>query len=118
MYYKARDRAKNNGMNYHLCAILWRKRKPVEFRANISKSHPACKRVFPSGDESASMHAEMNVLRFAKPGDEIEVLRWGETDELRCSKPCPMCHAAMTKAGIRAVTYVNWAGEKMKMVLQ
>jgi tRNA(Arg) A34 adenosine deaminase TadA len=117
VYYRARSAALSNEMNYHLSAIVWRNKKPITIRTNIEKSHPSCKRTFESGDETASLHAEMNALRFAKPGDDIEVLRWGKTDQLRCSKPCKMCHAAMVRAGIRMVTYVDRDGNKTKMKL-
>jgi deoxycytidylate deaminase len=104
-------------MDYHLSAIVWRKKKPITIRTNMKKSHPTCKRKFISGDESASIHAEMSALRFAQPGDDIEVLRWVKNHELRCSKPCKMCHTAMLKAGIRSVVYVDQLGNKQKMRL-
>lgn len=117
MYYKARRMALDNGMNYHLSAIVWRNRKPITIRTNIVKGHPKCLRSLPSGASTASMHAEMNALRFSKPGDDIEVLRYGNDGKLLCSKPCPMCHSALLGAGIRSVTYVGWDGEKHKYTL-
>lgn len=114
MYYKAKRMALTNNMNYHLAAIVWRNRKPITIRTNTIKGHPKCVRTLPSGNVTSSMHAEMNALRFSKPGDDIEVLRFGNEGDLLCSKPCPMCHSALVAAGIRSVTYVGWDGKKHK----
>ena len=117
VYYRARSAALNNDMNYHLCAIVWRNRQPIVMRSNVAKSHPRCKRVFGPDIEAVSTHAEMDALRFAKPGDHIEVLRWGKSGQLRCSKPCKMCHKALVAAGIKTVTYVDHDGNKRRMIL-
>jgi tRNA(Arg) A34 adenosine deaminase TadA len=114
VYYKAKRLAMKNGMGYHLGAILWRKKKPVSIRANTKKGHPQCVRTLSSGSRTSSMHAEMNVLRFSKPGDDIEVLRWGKMGDILCSKPCDMCYRAMRSAGIRTVTFIDKNGYKKK----
>ena len=57
------------------------------------------------------MHAEMNVLRFAKAGDTIEVLRFLKTGGLAMAKPCPHCMKYMREAGIKMVRYTNEEGE-------
>ena len=58
------------------------------------------------------MHAEMNVLRFAQPGDVIEVLRFSKCGHERTmAKPCNLCMNEMKKAGIKKVRYTNWSGE-------
>ena len=43
---------------------------------NTNKTHPRFKRQYPDGTWASHMHAEMNVLRFARPGDELEVIRF------------------------------------------
>ena len=64
------------------------------------------------------MHAEMNVLRFAQPGDELEVMRFKKCDHaLSMAKPCSLCVVEIRKAGIRKVRYTNWKGEWEEMRL-
>ena len=110
MYYKAKQRAMANNMKFHVAAIVWRKRKPILIRSNSHKGHPSCLRTLEGGTVTSSMHAEMSVLRFAKPGDKIEVIRWGKSGNVLCSKPCEMCEAAMRSAGISAVTFIDDSG--------
>ena len=115
MYYKAKKMAMKNNMRYHLAAIVWRKKKPIFMGSNSKKGHPSCLRVLDGGSVTSSMHAEMNALRFAKPGDEIEVIRWRKSGEIRCSKPCEMCEGAMRRAGIAAVTFIDEEGKRSKL---
>ena len=75
MYYRAKDLALSNGRTYHIAAILRRNGRIVKVGENTNKTHPRFKRQYADGSWASHMHAEMNVLRFAKPGDEIEVLR-------------------------------------------
>ncbi len=117
MYYKAKKKAMSNGMRYHLAAIVWRKKKPIVIRSNSPKGHPDCLRTLSGGSETSSMHAEMSALRFAKPGDEIEVIRWGKSGEIRCSKPCKMCEKAMRSAGISSVVFIDANGSKRRKSL-
>lgn len=114
MYYKAKKKAMSNNMRYHVAAIVWRKKKPIFIRSNCHKGHPSCLRVLEGGAITSSMHAEMSALRFAKPGDEIEVIRWGKAGDIRCSKPCEMCESAMRRAGIAAVTFIDKEGRRTK----
>ena len=114
MYYKAKMKAMSNNMKYHVAAIVWRKKKPILIRSNSHKGHPSCLRTLEGGTETSSMHAEMNVLRFAKPGDEIEVIRWGKSGSILCSKPCEMCENAMRNAGITSVTFTDENGSRVK----
>lgn len=111
MYYQARELALNNGRCYHLVAILRRNRKVVKIGENTSKTHPRFLREYPDGSWAAHMHAEMNVLRFAQPGDKIEVLRFKKDDHARTmAKPCSFCLNHMINAGIVQVKYTNWNG--------
>ena len=112
MYYRARNLAMANGRTYHVAAILWRKGRIVKVGENTDKTHPRFKRQYADGSWAAHMHAEMNVLRFAKPGDEIEVLRFSKCGHERTmAKPCQLCEEAIKKAGIKKVRYTNWEGK-------
>ena len=118
IYSRAKTMAMDNGKKFHLSAIIWRRKRPVGVYTNSDKSHPSCARMYrSSGKENNTLHAEMSAVRFAKPGDTIEVLRWDKGGNLTCSKPCPMCHSALQRAGIKSVTYVDWDGSRKKMKL-
>lgn len=112
MYYEARYKAINNGRNYHLAAILRRNGKVIRIGENTNKTHPRFKREYPDGTWASHMHAEMNVLRFAQPGDELEVLRFESFSHKRTmAKPCCFCMNEIKKAGIKKVRYTNWNGD-------
>lgn len=113
VYYKARKSALNNGMQWHLAAILWRGKTPVYIGANSAKTHPAATRTYKDGCVKHHMHAEMNVLRFAKPGDMIEVLRWEAKPEhrLTMAAPCKWCMQQIRASGIYRVYHTNWDGQ-------
>ena len=111
MYYEARERALNNGRVYHLAAILKRGKKVVKIGENTYKTHPRFKRTYPDGTTGSHMHAEMNVLRFAKPGDTIEVIRFLKTGGRAMAKPCQYCMKHIREAGIKEIKYTNPEGE-------
>ena len=112
MYYLAKEKAVNNGRTYHLAAILRRNGRVIRVGENTYKTHPRFKRQYPDGTWASHMHAEMNVLRFAEPGDEMEVLRWSKSRRLRTmARPCGVCMEHIREAGIRRVKYTNWVGE-------
>jgi tRNA(Arg) A34 adenosine deaminase TadA len=112
VYYRAKEMAISNGRTYHLAAILRRNGKVVRVGENTSKTHPRFKRQYPDGSWGSHMHAEMNVLRFAQPGDEIEVIRFKKCDHgMTMAKPCIQCVKEMKKAGIKKVKYTNWRGQ-------
>jgi tRNA(Arg) A34 adenosine deaminase TadA len=117
VYYQAREKALNNGRTYHLAAILRRNGRVVRIGENTNKTHPRFRRKYPDGTWASHMHAEMNVLRFAQPGDELEVLRFKKCDGRTMAKPCPFCMSEMKKAGIKRVRYTNWNGrwEEIKL---
>ena len=116
VYYQARNLALNNGRVYHVAAILRRKGRAVRIGENTDKTHPRFKRQYKDGTFDAHMHAEMNVLRFARPGDEIEVMRFTSYGEhMTMAKPCCLCEAEIRKAGIKKVRYTNWDGEWEEM---
>jgi deoxycytidylate deaminase len=112
VYYEARFKAINNGRNYHLAAILRRNGKVVRIGENTNKTHPRFKRQYPDGTWASHMHAEMNVLRFARPGDELEVIRFENFSHKRTmAKPCLFCMNEIKKIGIKRVRYTNWNGD-------
>ena len=119
MYYEARQKALSNGRTYHLAAILRRNGKVVRVGENTNKTHPRFTRTYKDGSVASHMHAEMNVLRFAQPRDELEVLRFKKCDHLfTMAKPCVLCEKEIRKAGIKKVRYTNWEGnwEEMKVI--
>ena len=112
MYYRARELAMNNGRTYHLAAILKRDGRVIRVGENTHKTHPRFKRQYKDGTWGSHMHAEMNVLRFARPGDEIEVMRFTKCGKhMTMAKPCPLCEEEIKKSGIKKVKYTNWEGE-------
>ena len=112
MYYRAKELAVNNGRTYHLAAILKRDGRVIKIGENADKTHPRFKRQYRDGTWASHMHAEMNVLRFAKPGDEIEVMRFRKCNHnLTMAKPCSLCLKQIKISGIRKVKYTNWEGE-------
>ena len=118
MYYRAKDLAISNGRTYHLAAILRRNGRVVKVGENTDKTHPLFKRQYPDGTWASHMHAEMNVLRFAEAGDEIEVMRFTKCGHIRTmAKPCSRCMSYMNAIGIKRVRYTNWDGEWEEIML-
>jgi deoxycytidylate deaminase len=112
VYYLARERALNNGRVYHIAAILRRGKHIVKIGVNSSKTHPQFGRVYPDGSCAYHMHAEMDALRFAQPGDTLEVMRFRKSDnEYAIAKPCEFCMKHIIEAGIKKVKYTNDLGE-------
>jgi tRNA(Arg) A34 adenosine deaminase TadA len=112
IYKIAKNKAVNNGLTFHIAAILKRNRKVVSIGENTQKTHPRFKRQYPDGSWASHMHAEMNVLRFAQPGDELEVIRFAKCDHAwTMAKPCFLCELEIKKSGIRKVKYTNWNGD-------
>ena len=111
MYYSTRLKALNNNCNYHLAAFLRRKGRLVKVGINSMKTHPRYLRKYPDGTYGAHMHAEMDVLRFAQPGDELDVIRYRKCDSSwTMAMPCSHCMDHIHTAGIKKVRYTNWDG--------
>ena len=118
MYYQAKNLALSNGRTYHIAAILRRNGRVVKIGENTNKTHPRFKRQYEDGSWASHMHAEMNVLRFAQPGDEIEVIRFKKcSHEFTMAKPCEICEKELRKSGIKRVRYTNWDGQWEEMKL-
>lgn len=118
MYYRARNIALSNGRTYHVVAILRRKGRVIKIGENTNKTHPRFKRQYSDGTWASHMHAEMNVLRFAEPGDEIEVIRYSKCGKHKTmAKPCHLCEEELKRAGIKKVKYTNWDGEWETMLI-
>lgn len=120
MYYnvrekKAKDLALNNGQDYHLAAILVRKKTVVRIGTNSNKTHPRFLRTYKDGTERSQLHAEMDVLRFAQPGDTLFVTRWKADGSTSMAKPCEYCQKFIREVGITEVYYTNWDGKLVKM---
>ena len=112
MYYRARSLALGNGRTYHIAAILRRNGRVVKIGENTNKTHPRFKRQYDDGTWASHMHAEMNVLRFAQPGDELEVMRFKKCDhKFSMAKPCSLCMIEIIQTGIKKIRYTNWKGE-------
>ena len=102
----------SNGRTYHVAAVLKRKGDVIKVGENTDKTHPRFKRQYSDGTWASHMHAEMNVLRFAQPGDTVEVMRFTKCGKhLTMAKPCPLCELELKKAGIKKVKYTNWDGD-------
>ena len=112
MYYEAREKAMSNGRNYHLAAILRRKGRVIRVGINSNKTHPKFTRMYPDGTVASHMHAEMDVLRFAQPGDILEVMRFKNCNhDFAMAKPCRHCMTHIRNAGIKKVKYTNPEGQ-------
>jgi len=118
VYYLARDAAMSNGHQYHVAAVLIRNRKIVRVGTNTMKTHPRFVRMYPDGSCAAHMHAEMDVLRFAQPGDELEVMRFRKDGSLGMSKPCKFCQRHIQASGIRRVHYTDETGARRLLGLR
>tara|TARA_Y100000310_G_scaffold100043_1_gene97898 strand:+ start:2339 stop:2728 length:390 start_codon:yes stop_codon:yes gene_type:complete len=66
-------------------------------------------------------HAELacinNLKRNTTKGAMLYVVRIGSENELKMSKPCPMCEAALRVAGVKRVFYSDESGELSEMRL-
>jgi tRNA(Arg) A34 adenosine deaminase TadA len=111
VYYKAKSLAMNNGRTYHIAAVLKRGKNIVRIGENTNKTAPRFKRQYKDGTWGSHMHAEMNVLRFAKPGDTLDVMRFSSTgEELTMAKPCELCMKFIKESKIKKVRYTDWDG--------
>lgn len=117
MYYEARKVALSNGHDFHLAAILKRNKSIIKIGTNSYKTDPKFKRTHDNGVIDYQLHAEMDVLRLYKPGDEITVLRFLADGSLTMAKPCKHCQQFLIDAGVKRVLFSNWNGEIQELKL-
>jgi deoxycytidylate deaminase len=79
--------------------------------SNSNKTHPKFPRRYRTGHMGYCLHAEMSVIRFARPGDELIVIRWEKDGRRSMSKPCEHCQRFLRRAGVSKVTYSDWNGD-------
>ena len=112
VYYKAREIALTNGMRYHIAALLWRGKRLVYIGKNSYKTHPAFGRTYEDGSSAHCMHAEMDAIRFAQPGDRLEIVRFTKSsDKFFMAKPCKHCMEHILSANFKSVRYTNKDGQ-------
>lgn len=98
-YAIAKEMAMNNGQEFHLAAILWRKGKLIRIGINSTKTDPSFQRYYSNG-HSTCAHAEMDALQVAKSGDYLEVMRWNPYGEVMNAKPCGFCQLRIKRFGV------------------
>ena len=115
VYYRAKEIALNNGEPYHVVCVLKRGRHIVRIGTNSKKTHPKFGRLFKSGPKEVhTLHAEMDVLRFAEPGDDLIVMRFKADGSLSMARPCKHCQKHIKEAGIRRVHFSDWSGDLVR----
>lgn len=106
-----------NDCDFHLMAFLFRGKTLIRMGENSNKGHPKCRRIYKDRKVGFSQHAEMNVLRFARPNDTLIVVRFKKNGEATMAKPCPHCEEHIRKHNIRKVYYTDWNGNFVKLKL-
>ena len=101
-------------------AVLVKGSRVINTSPNKSKFNSFASRFYPKEKQWATIHAELgsilNVERKNTEGATVYVVRVSAKDELRMSKPCEMCQAAMKWVGIKKVVYsTNKGFKEMKL---
>ena len=104
-----------NNCDFHLVAFLFRGKTLIRMGENSNEGHPKCRRMYRDRKIGYSQHAEMNVLRFAKPNDTLIVIRFMKNGNLTMAKPCPHCEAKIRKMNLRKVYYTDWEGNFVRL---
>lgn len=85
--------------------------------AGLNKDRPCSfgDRFRPRELGEATVHAELsailNVPRKQTENSDVYVVRIGAKDEVRYSRPCPMCQAAMQFVGVKRVYFSSDDGQ-------
>lgn len=87
----------------------------VRIGTNSDKTHPKFMRTYKDGSCKSHLHAEMDVLRFAQPGDKIYVLRFHASGDLTMARPCHFCEGFIRETQIDKVYYSDWNGKFVEM---
>lgn len=111
MYYTAREMAMSNGESYHLAAVLRRGKSNIRIGINNSKTNPRFSRTYKDGHTCYTLHAEMDALIAAQPGDTLIVFRWSKRGKVTMARPCRHCQRHIKEAGIKSVVYSHWNGK-------
>lgn len=109
-YGVAKEMALNNGQQYHLAALLWRRGKLLRIGINSDKTDPSFTRYFTDGEAACCTHAEMDALTVARPGDYLEVMRWKTNGKLAMACPCEYCQIRIRRLDIN-VRYTDEQGK-------
>jgi len=102
--------ALNNDGCFHLAAILKRGKSVIRIGVNQKRENGRFLRVV-DGMRFAYLHAEMDALIAARPGDTLIVYRWKKNGQLSMAKPCKHCVGHIREAGIRKVIFSHWDGK-------
>lgn len=90
-------------------AVLVRHGSVMSVGLNKDKPCSFGNRFRPKDMGEATVHAELaailNVPRSQTEGADLYVVRVGSLDDLRNSKPCRMCQAALKFVGVKRVFY-------------
>jgi len=99
---------KETGRNFRHGAVLYNKSTVINAAYN-QKRYSSFSRMFTSDLYCANVHAEigciLNIPKHHTQHSNILVVRINPKGEMRNSKPCDMCMAAMMFAGIKSVVY-------------
>ena len=102
-------------------AVLVKGSNIVNVSCNKNKFSSFAMRFKKKDKTHARVHAELgsilNIERTSTEGATIYVVRTNNQHELRLSKPCSMCEAAMRWVGIRKVVYSTSEGDFKEMRL-
>lgn len=85
--------------------------------AGLNKDKPCSfgERFRPRDLGEATVHAELsailNVPRKQTENADVYVVRVGANDDVRNSRPCPMCQAALRFVGVKRIFYSGENGE-------
>ena len=94
---------------YRHGAVLARGKSVVNVSTNKNGYKSWAQRFRRRDEGHATHHAELGCIlgvdRSITQGATVYVARIGKQGDLRLSKPCPMCEAAMRHVGVREVIY-------------
>jgi tRNA(Arg) A34 adenosine deaminase TadA len=98
-----------SGYSHRHGAVLIKGASIINVSCNKNKFSSFATRFTKKEKEFVTVHAELgsilNVERTHTEGATVYVVRVNNQDELRLSKPCPMCEEAMRFVGIKKVVY-------------
>lgn len=110
-----------SGYSHRHGAVLIKGASIINVSCNKNKFSSFATRFTKKEKEFVTVHAELgsilNVERTHTEGATVYVVRVNNQDELRLSKPCPMCEEAMRFVGIKKVVYSTSEGtfEEVKL---